>query len=408
MRPNTLELDRPSTAPASSESTPRQGVPGSIWLMAGGIFAMVTSEFMAAGLLPAIAQSAGVTVGAAALLISGFAGGQLFGAWLLGMPLARFGPRMVLAALLITFAVAQTIGVLSPWPVMLALRVVSGATMAAYFSISLGTAARLVPGIRQPRATATIFAGVTIGTTVGLPLATFAGQAMAWQWAFHLDTIAIVVAAAAVVVLVPHIPGTPIGSVREMLRPLANGRMWMTLVTAALAIGGTLMGFAFFSTILERITGVDAIVVPWLLALYGAASVLGNWAVGRLTSRGPLRVISIGLVILMAGLLLFWAAPTSLPAVIVALVAVGLSGISLNSAHAARTIDAAGAHPAVMSMLPTVVSAGILIGTSLGGLVVDSPLGLLAPLWLGAAFALLALVTLVPDALRVRALVRAG
>lgn len=380
----------------------KERVPATIWLIAGGIFAMVTSEFMAAGLLPSIADGVGVSIGAAALLISGFAAGQVFGPWVLGMPLSRFGPRIVLTGLLLAFAAAQVIGVLAPWPVMLALRVVSGAMMSAYFAIALGTATRLVPGPAQPRATATIFAGVAVGTTLGLPLATFAGRAVTWQWAFHLDTIAVLIAAIAIVIFVPKITGTPTLPMKEMLRPLANGRLWLTLATAALSLGGTLLGFAFFPTILERITGVDPNMVPWLLALYGVASVLGNWAVGRLTSTGPTRVLTVGLIILAAGLLAFWAAPSSLPVVIIAMIAIGVTGVSLNSAHTARTIAVSGQHPVIMSMLPTAVTGGILLGTSLGSVVVDSGLGLLAPLWIGALFALAALLTLIPDALEKR------
>lgn len=388
--------------------TPAERVPGTIWLIAGGIFAMVTSEFMAAGLLPGIARDAGVTIGAAALLISGFAAGQVVGAWLLGMPLARFGPRKVLAGLLLAFAVAQLIGVLSPWPVMLGLRLVSGAMMAAYFAIALGTATRLVPGPAQPRATAAIFAGVTIGTTLGLPLATFAGQLVSWQVAFHVDTAAVVLAAVAILAFVPAVEGAPSMALREMVAPLANRRLWLTLLTPALGIGGTLLGFAFFSAILEDVTGVDPLVVPWLLAVYGAASVVGNWAVGRLTSTGAARVIGVGLAVLAVGLLAFWAAPESLPVVIFALIAIGVSGVSLNSAYAARTIGVGGQHPAVMSMLPTIVTGGILIGTGLGSVIVDTSLGLLAPLWIGALFAVAGIFTLIPDALDARRGARAA
>ena len=372
-------------------------VPGTMWLVSGGIFAMVTSEFMAAGLLPAIAEDIGVTIGAAALLISGFAAGQVFGAWLIGMPLSRFGPRTVLAGLLVAFAVAQTIGVLSPWPVMLGLRAVSGMVMSAYFSIALGTATRLVPGPAQPRAVAAVFTGVTVGTTLGLPLATFAGQAMAWRFAFHLDTVAVLVAALAIRFAVPVIGGVPAMSLAEAARPLRSGRLWLTFATAALTIGATLLAFGFFSAILQQVTGVDAMLVPWLLALYGVASVIGNWLVGRMTAAGPSRVVVVGLVVLVAGLLAFWAFPTVLPVAVAGLVAVGLSGVSLNAAHTARTVRVGGSNPAVMAMMPTIVTGGILFGTAAGAVAVDSSLGLLAPLWMGAALAVAGLLTVLPD-----------
>ncbi len=91
-------------------------LPHSVWVIAGGIFAMVTSEFMAAGLLPEISNDVGVSIGAASMLISGFAAGQVLGPWLVGIPLSRFGPRAVLPGLLAMFALAQTIGVISLAP----------------------------------------------------------------------------------------------------------------------------------------------------------------------------------------------------------------------------------------------------------------------------------------------------
>lgn len=389
--------------PGRRDQTATEGerVPGSIWLIALGIFAMVTSEFMAAGLLPEISHDVGISVGTASMLISGFAAGQVFGAWLVGMPLTRFGPRRVLPALLLLFALAQTIGVLSPWPVILGLRMVSGLAMSAYFSVALGTVTRLVPGRAQPRATATVFAGVTIGTTLGLPLATFAGQSLSWVSAFHADTVAVVLAAAAIVVALPSAPGVPPAPVRDLLRSLGGVRLWGTFVTTALSIGGTLVAFGFFSSILQNVTGVQRDVVPWLLAVYGLASVVGNWVVGRVTHTGPSRVVGVGVVVLILGLVAFRLDPASLPVALAALVAVGLSGVSLNSAHTARVIAVGGATPAVMAMTPTVVTGGILLGTALGGYVANS-FGVLTPLLVGALLQGLALVTLVVDGVAVR------
>lgn len=392
---------RRAEQPAVDDETTGERVPGSIWLIALGIFAMVTSEFMAAGLLPEISRDVGVSLGTASMLISGFAAGQVLGAWLVGMPLSRFGPRRVLPALLVAFAIAQTAGVLSPWPVMLGLRLVSGLVMSAYFAVALGTVTRLVPGSGQPRATATVFAGVTIGTTLGLPLATFAGQSLSWVSAFHADTVAVLLAALAIVVALPDVAGVPPEPVRVLLRSLGDGRLWGTFATAALGIGATLVAFGFFSSILQDVTGVPASEVPWLLALYGLASVLGNWVVGRVTHLGPARVVGVGLVVLVLGLVGFRLAPSSLPVAVVALVVVGLSGVSLNSAHTARVVAIGGATPAVMAMMPTVVTGGILLGTATGGLV-SNAYGVLAPLLVGSILGVLALLTLLADGVAVR------
>lgn len=395
MTDTSTRPEKPLEAPADG------GVPSSIWLIALGVFAMVTSEFMAAGLLPEISRDVGVSVGAASMLISGFAAGQVLGGWLVGMPLSRFGPRTVLPALLVVFAVVQTIGVLSPWPVMLAMRALSGLALAAYFSVALTTVTRMVPGEAQPRATSRVFAGVTIGTTLGLPLATFGGQALSWSSAFHADTVVVLLAAVAVALALPSVDGVPPVTARELVGQLSGLRLWGALVTAGLTTGGTLVAFGFFSAILQDETGVSEDLVPWLLALYGLASVLGNWYVGRVTHTGPARVIAIGTALLLAGLVAFRLAPGSLPVVVVALVVVGATGVSLNAAHTARIIDVGGATPAILAMTPTVVTAGILLGTATGGVVADA-YGVLAPLVVGAALAAVALLTLVPELLGAR------
>ena len=55
-------------------------MPFALYLLALAVFAMGTSEFMLAGLVPDIAASVGVTVGTAGLLTSAYAVGMIFGA----------------------------------------------------------------------------------------------------------------------------------------------------------------------------------------------------------------------------------------------------------------------------------------------------------------------------------------
>lgn len=367
------------------------------WVLAGGVFAMITSESLAAGLLPSISTDTKLSIGLAANLISVFAAGQVVGAWVLGVPLSRWSPRVTLPTILLAFAVLQVVGVASPWSVTLGARLLCGALMTAFFAIALGTVTRLNSGRDQPRATATVFVGGTLGTTLGLPLATFAGGLIGWRGAFWLDAAAAVCAAIAIALTMPHIAGVMPVPLADLIRPLRSGRLWLTFATAAFTIAAALLGFSFFSTILERVTGVDPAVVPWLLALYGASSILGTIVVGRISHTGPTRIVAIGLIVLIVGLIAFWLAPAVLPIAVVAIVTTGISGVSLNAAQTMRNIEAGGNNPAVMAMAPTVVTAGILIGTSIGARTVDTPLGLLSPLWIGAALATVALALLLPD-----------
>ena len=79
-------------------------MPFALYLLALAVFAMGTSEFMLAGLVPDIAASVGVSVGTAGLLTSAFAVGMILGAPAMAA-LTRRGPaRTTLLGCVVIFA----------------------------------------------------------------------------------------------------------------------------------------------------------------------------------------------------------------------------------------------------------------------------------------------------------------
>src|SRR5699024_1112992 len=80
--------------------TSEYSMPLALYLLALAVFVMGTSEFMLAGLLPAIATDLDITVGAAGLLTSAFAVGMVVGAPLMAAFARRWPPRLTLLACL--------------------------------------------------------------------------------------------------------------------------------------------------------------------------------------------------------------------------------------------------------------------------------------------------------------------
>lgn len=101
-------------------------MPLPLYLLAVAVFAMGTSEFMLAGLLPDIASDLDVTVGTAGVLTSAFAIGMIAGAPLVAA-LARNWPRRVgLLGFVLVFAAAHAVGaVTTSFPLLFATRVSS-------------------------------------------------------------------------------------------------------------------------------------------------------------------------------------------------------------------------------------------------------------------------------------------
>ncbi len=88
------------------------------------------------------------------------------------------------------------------------------------------------------------------------------------------------------------------------------------------------------------------------------------------------------------------------PASVLAIVMIGLTGIALNPALVARVMRLAHPGALVNAMHASVVNIGLAAGPWLGGAALDAGYGLHAPLWVGFAMSVGALLTLAPRAMR--------
>ncbi|MDT8267871.1 MFS transporter, partial [Roseomonas sp. DSM 102946] len=67
---------------------------------------------------------------------------------------------------------------------LLLARIITSLNHGAFFGVGAVVAAGLVPPERRAAAVAAMFSGLTIATIGGVPLATWAGEAVGWRIAF--------------------------------------------------------------------------------------------------------------------------------------------------------------------------------------------------------------------------------
>lgn len=145
-------------------------MPLPLYLLAVAVFAMGTSEFMLAGLLPDIASDLGVTVGAASSLTSAFAVGMVVGAPLMAALARNWPRRSSLFGCVVVFLTAHAVAaVTSSFAVLFATRVVAALANAGFLAVALTTATTLVAPERKGRALAVLLSGTTAATVVGVP-----------------------------------------------------------------------------------------------------------------------------------------------------------------------------------------------------------------------------------------------
>jgi predicted MFS family arabinose efflux permease len=385
-----------------------------------GIFAMTTSEFMVAGMLPELSAGLGVSISAIGYLVSAYAVAMALGGPLVSAAMARVSRPKALVALLAAFLVGQVLGaVATGYPMLLVSRLVTGGAEAVFFGVGLTVAMDAVRPGMVGRASSVVLGGLMVSSVLGVPLATLLAQWAGWRGAFWAVAGLVLVAGLAVLHTVRRPAADPApradsgtdatsGGLRAELAQFRNRRLWAVYATSMLHIGALFAASSYFAAIFIGRTGFAPELVPALLTGYGMAAVVGNAVVGRLADRYPMAVLATGLgalTLLLAG----FAVGATVPAVaLVAVLGAGLVGLPLNSATIARRMRVAANSPMINTVGASVVNVGIAIGPALGGVAISAGLGLTAPLWIAAALAGLGLLSLLPYLPRPHSVVPTG
>ncbi|MFI8946519.1 Cmx/CmrA family chloramphenicol efflux MFS transporter [Streptomyces sp. NPDC053750] len=377
-------------------------MPFPLYLLALAIFAMGTSEFMLAGLLPDIASDLDVTVATAATLTPAFAVGMVVGAPLMAALARRRPGRSSLLGFVSVFLGAHAVGAAtSSFSVLCATRVVAALANAGFLAVALTTAASLVPPDRKGRALAVLLSGTTVATIAGVPGGSLLGALLGWRATFWAVAALCVPAAIGVLTAVParrveqHVADGP--SLRAELAQLARPRLLLAMLLGALVNAATFASFTFLAPVVTDTAGLGELWISVVLVLFGAGSFAGVTLAGRLSDRRPGRVIAVGGPLLLVG----WAALAVLadrPVALLALVFVqGALSFALGSTLITRVLyEAAGAPTMAGSYATAALNAGAAAGPLIGAATLGTRAGNLGPLWVSGLLVAVALLVAFP------------
>ncbi|WP_199616385.1 MFS transporter [Paenibacillus alkalitolerans] len=372
-------------------------MPFAIYVLGLMIFSMTTSEFMVAGMISSLSEEFGVSVGAIGFLISAYAAGMIIGGPMLTVGLLKVPRKQAFLTMAFIFIIGQTLGALAySYEVMLIARIITGISSSACFGVSLAICFNLVGPQSRGRAASIVLGGLMVATAIGLPAAIIFDQYFGWRSSFWAVVVLVLLSGLLGQLTIPTTPRPESVSIRNELGAFRNRNLWVAYATSMLIIGATFAAFSYFSPILTDLTGYAAGTVPLLLAIYGAATVIGNIVTGRLADRYMMFILTIGLVTLTVALVAFGLFAHNPIVAMIAVMVVGLAGVPMNPAMATRITRVAGTGSLVTTVHGSVISLGIVIGSSIGGLTIDAGFGLASPLWVGALLAILGLFSLIP------------
>lgn len=366
-------------------------MPIAIFALTIAAYAIGTTEFVIVGLLPTVADDLNITLPLAGLIVSVYALGVTFGAPILTALTGRIERKPLLLGLMALFILGNGAAALSPsYETLLAARVLSAFAHGVFFSVGATIAADLVPENRRASAIAMMFLGLTVAIVTGVPLGTFIGQTFGWRATFWAVSALGAVAFIGIAALLPNnLAKAPPARLIDQVRVLGSGRLLLAFGMTALGYGGTFVTFTFLAPILQQVTGFSEGSVSLILVLYGLAIAAGNLAGGKIANRDPVKALTILFVLQAAVLVLFSFTVISPVLALVTLAALGflsfanvpglqLYVVQLAKQHRPGAVDVASA------LNIAAFNLGIAVGAWLGGLVVDSPLGLVATPWVGA------------------------
>ncbi|GAA2127057.1 Cmx/CmrA family chloramphenicol efflux MFS transporter [Glycomyces algeriensis] len=371
-------------------------MPLPVYLLALAVFAMGTSEFMLAGLLPDLAADLGVTVATAGLLTTAFAAGMAVGAPLTAALARRRPPRATLLAFLGLFSAAHVVGaVTDQFAVLLATRVVAAFANAGFLAVALTATAALAAPDRKGRALAVLLGGITIATIAGVPGGALLGTLLGWRATFWAVAFLCLPAALG---LIRGLPDTREGDgprLRTELAALRGPRLLLVMGLGALVNAATFGAFTYIAPVVTGTAGLDALWVPVVLVLFGAGSFTGVTVAGRLSDRRPGRVIAVAGPLLLIG----WCALGLLAAHPAALLLLaftqGALAFAVGSTLIARVLHEAADAP---TMAGSYATAALNVGAASGPVIAALALGAgpAGPLWAAAVLVAAALLIAVP------------
>lgn len=292
-----LSPDRP--AAPQPPSTPAWAAVIAVTL---GVFSLVTAEFLPSSLLTPMAADIGISEGMAGQSVTVTAITALLVSLFVSAATRSVDRRRLLIGFTVLMIVSNLLVALAPNLVVLfAGRVLLGAALGGFWTMSAAIIMRLVPEDRVPRALSIMFTGVSAATVVAVPVGSYLGDIVGWRAVFLMTAGVGALVLAVQAATLPNM--TPTGHIRlkTMADVLARPGIALGMVASLLVFGGHFAFFTYVRPFLETVSGAGIAAVSTALLGFGIANLVGTFVAGFLIERS-LRATLSAMPLLMAAL----------------------------------------------------------------------------------------------------------
>ncbi|AYO52891.1 MFS transporter [Acinetobacter wuhouensis] len=299
------------TRPQNLETPPSsQGSWVALLTVAITAFALVTSEFLPIGVINNISADLNVSVGTAGLVITLPGIMAALAAPLLPVLVKNLDRRYLLLALAATMVVANAVTAIAPnFEILLLSRFILGFAIGGFWAAAIALSGRLAPThLPIAKATATVMAGVTLATVLGVPIGTWLSNAYGWRTSFAITSIIGFFVVALGVKFIPNLKPESAIHFRDLPALLRISKARQGLIIILLIGLAHFSSYSYLTPFFKNSAGFDNTTISSLLLLFGIAGIFGNAFAGysgNLNVRYTFAFVAICFAIVFFGFPLF-------------------------------------------------------------------------------------------------------
>ncbi|MED4036228.1 MFS transporter [Niallia taxi] len=344
-----------------------------IFILALGVFGILTTEMGVVGILPLIADYYQISVAKASLLVSLFALAVAISGPIMPLLFSGINRKKVMILVLSLFLLGNIVSIFaSNFTVLLLARVIPAFFHPVYCSLALTAAAASVRKEDAPKAVSKVMMGVNAGMILGVPITNFIANGTSLEMAMLFFAILNALALLATLLFVPSLPVKEGLSYGTQLNVLKKPIVWTAIATVIFISSATSGVNSFIAEYLESVTNISGTFLSIMLFIFGLASLLGNIIGGNLLSKNPIKTTTLFPFVLGIVFLLSFVTGETPSTMIITIFLWGvLFSVGSMINQYSMTLTAPEAPDFANGLFLSGGNLGITIGTGIGGLFIS-------------------------------------
>ncbi|EAJ5513397.1 MFS transporter [Campylobacter jejuni] len=338
-----------------------------------GVFGILSTELGMMGIIPIVSQNFSVSISDAGWCASIFALVITFCAPIVPLLCANFNPKKLMLICLAVFILSSlTSAFVGEFWQLLILRAIPAFFHPIYIALALSMVTNLVEDKKEiPKTTAKIFAAVSAGMVLGVPMTSYFGGNFSFKMAMlffvFLNTLSFI----ATLFFVPDFKKVNSVKISKQLLILRYPLLWISIL-CVICINAGIWGFySYFSDFLHSVGKMKFTLISIVLAIYGFSNIIGNYIAGKTLVKNANFTLILTPLIMIGFYILLFSFYSEIILIIFAFILGILAGVMNNGTHFMISYPFPKAANFSNGLFISVANIGLSTGTAICGLVIS-------------------------------------